>query len=48
MNTIVWPPQPKILGSATNWKETKDLKKGETTLLVPEVYHVCAISPSSL
>ena len=30
MNTIVWPPQPKILGSATNWKETKDLKKHET------------------
>ena len=30
MNTIVWPPQPKILGSATNWKETKDLKKHVT------------------
>ena len=30
MNIIVWPPQPKILGPATNWKKTKDLKKHET------------------
>ena len=30
MNTIVWPPQPKILGSTTNWKETKVFKKHVT------------------
>ena len=30
------------------WIPLKEKKKGETTLLVPEVYSVCRISPSSL
>ena len=40
--------QPIESTTSPMWKYTNELNLGETTILVPQVYPVCAIGPSSL